>query len=88
MITMIPSEPPKPLSRVEEWILLFLVDREKSGRITKGNDFWLLASDVEPLVERGFVLLTQSHAIPSLQNKISATTVVSLTEKGSHYFER
>jgi hypothetical protein len=85
---MRPSEPPKPLSRVEEWILLFLVDREKSERITRGNDFWLLASDVEPLVERGFVLLTQPHAIPSLQNKISATTVVGLTEKGRHYFER
>ena len=88
MTSMTPSPPPQPLSRVEEWILLFLVDREKSGRTTKGNDFWLLASDVEPLVERGFVSLTQSHVIPSLQNKIMATTVVSLTEKGRHYFER
>jgi hypothetical protein len=88
MTTMIPSPPPKPLSRVEEWILLFLVDREKSGRITKGNDFWLLASDVEPLVEREFVALSQSHVIPSLQKKIMPTTVVSLTEKGRHYFER
>ena len=85
---MTPFEPPKPLSRVEEWILLFLVDREKSGRLTTGNDFWLLASDVEPLVERGFVHLAQSHAIPSLQNKISASTVVELTEKGRHYFAR
>ena len=84
----VPSEPPAPLTRLQEWILLFLVDREKSGRITKGNDFWLLASDVEPLVERGFVILDQSHAIPSLQNQISASTVVTLTDKGRYYFER
>ena len=83
-----PSQPPPPLTRVQEWVLLFLVDREKSGRITKGNDFWLLASDVEPLVGQGFVVLTQTHAIPSLQNKISASTVVNLTEEGRHYFER
>jgi hypothetical protein len=87
MTTQIPSEPPGPLTRVQEWILLFLLDREKSGRITKGNDVWLLASDVEPLVERGFVTLDQSHAIPSLQNQISATTVLNLTEKGRYYFE-
>ena len=88
MTTQTPSPPPAPLTRLQEWILLFLVDREKSGRITKGNDFWLLASDVEPLVERGFVTLSQSHVIPSLLNKIMATTVVSLTEKGRYYFER
>lgn len=82
------SYSPKPLTRVEEWVLLFLVDREKCGRVTKGDDFWLLASDVEPLVERGFVALTQQHAIPSMQNTISSSTLVTLTEKGRHYFDR
>jgi hypothetical protein len=85
---MIPSPPPIGPTRTQEWILLFLVDREKSGRTTRGADFWLLAEDVEPLVEMGLISLTQTHDIPSLQGKISATTVVTLTETGRHYFEK
>jgi hypothetical protein len=84
---MTPSLPPTPPTRLQEWILFFLIDREKSGRVTKGRDlFW--PSDVEPLVSMGLVAISQSHEIPSLQITISASTVVSLTEAGRHYFER
>jgi hypothetical protein len=54
---MPPQELMKPISRTEEWILLFLLDREKSGQVTTGNDFWLFADDVEPLAEKGYVSL-------------------------------
>jgi hypothetical protein len=82
-----PSEPPTPPTHLQEWILFYLLEREKSGRATKGNDlFW--PSDVEPLVEMGLVALSQSHDVPSLQTKISGSTVVSLTDTGRHYFER
>jgi len=48
-----PSEPPTPPIRLQGWILFYLLEREKSGHATKGNDlFW--PSDVEPLVEVGF----------------------------------
>ena len=84
---MIPSPPPPPPTRLQEWILFFLVDRERSGRVTTGRDlFW--PSDVEPLVGMGLVTISQSHEIPSLQTTISVSTVVSLTEAGRHYFER
>jgi len=85
---MPPQELMKPISRTEEWILLFLLDREKSGQVTTGNDFWLFADDVEPLAEKGYVSLHQSHAIPSLQNKISPSTIVTLTDIGRWCFER
>jgi hypothetical protein len=52
-----PSNLATPLSHLQQWILLYLVDREKAGRITKGDDFWLLASDVEPLVDLGYITL-------------------------------
>jgi hypothetical protein len=84
---MTPSPPPTPPTRLQEWILFYLLDRENSGRVTKGNDlFW--PSDVEPLVDLGLVTLSQSHAVSSLQKTVSASTVISLTESGRHYFER
>ena len=84
---MTPSPPPTPPTRLQEWILFYLLERERSGLVIKGKDlFW--PSDVEPLVGMGLVTLSQSHVIPSLQSTISASTVVSLTEAGRHYFER
>jgi hypothetical protein len=82
-----PQQYPEPPSRLERWILFYLLEREKMGLLTKGNDL-LSVSDVEPLVKQGFVSITQSHDVPSLQNSIIASTVVSLTEQGRHYFER
>ena len=78
---------PQPPTRLQEWILFYLREREKSGLATKGRDL-LFPSDVEPLLEMGFVSIRQSHDIPSGQQVISPSTVVSLTETGKHYFER
>ena len=84
---MKPAAAPKGPDRLHEWVLWYLLEREKAGLVTKGRDlFW--PSDVEPLVEMGLVRLTQSHNIPSQQKTVSASTVVSLTETGKHYFER
>jgi hypothetical protein len=80
------NNPPCSPTHLEEWILFFLADREKQGLVTKGKDvFW--TSDVEPLQELGLIALEQSHAIPSLQNKVMADTTICLTEKGRHYFD-
>jgi hypothetical protein len=78
----LPSQP----TRLQEWILFFLLDREKQGLATKGKDvFW--TSDVESLQECGFITLEQSNVIPSLQDKIMAATIIRLTEQGRHYFD-
>jgi hypothetical protein len=75
------------MDRVCEWALFFLIDRERNGLTTKGRDlFW--ASDVEQLADFELVELEQSNVIPSLQKKIMGTTVIRLTEKGRHYFDR
>jgi hypothetical protein len=75
------------VTRLQEWVLFYLIERERNGLETKGRDlFW--PSDVEPLVEMGLVSLEQSHAIPSLQKSVSASTIVRLTDAGRHYFER
>jgi hypothetical protein len=74
------------MERLQEWILFFLIDREKNGLVTTGRYvFW--PSDMMPLEELGFITLEQSHVVPSLQNIIMATTVIHRTEKGRHYFE-
>ena len=87
MDAMTPSPPPKGPDRLQEWVLWYLLERERAGMVTKGRDlFW--PSDVEPLVEMGLVSLAQSHNVASLLQKVSATTIVSLTETGRHYFER
>ena len=84
---MKPAPAPKGPDRLQEWILWYLLEREKAGLVTTGRDlFW--PSDVEPLVELDLVSLTQSHNVASLQRIVSATTVVTLTEAGKHYFER
>ena len=81
------SQSPRAPSRLEEWILFYLLQRERLGLTTKGGDlFW--SSDVEPLVQMGFVGISQSHDILSRQEIISGSTVVSLTDKGRNYFER
>jgi hypothetical protein len=75
------------MNHLEEWILFFLIQREKLGLETKGHDlFW--QRDVIPLAEAGMVELEQSNAIPSLQKEISASTVIRVTDKGRNYFER
>ena len=75
------------VSRVQEWVVFYLIEREKNGHITKGKDlFW--AEDVEPLVDLGLVKLEQSNVIPSLQKKVMGTTVIQLTDDGRTYFER
>jgi hypothetical protein len=74
------------MNRIQEWVLFFLIDRDKNGLVTKGKDvFW--PSDVMPLEETGFITIEQSNVIPSLQKSIMATTVIRLTEKGKHYFD-
>ena len=84
---MTESPPPQGPSRLQEWVLWHLLERDRTGQVTKGNDiFW--PSDVEPLVEMGLVTLTQTHCIPSLQKTVSGSTVIGLTEAGKHYFER
>jgi hypothetical protein len=82
-----PQQRPAPPTHLEEWILFYLIERESMGLVTKGKDL-LWTSDVEPLIKRGFVIITQSHDVPSLQKSITASTIVSLTEIGRHYFER
>ena len=75
------------MNRVQEWVLFFLIDRERNGLVTMGRNV-LSDLDVEPLVESGFVTLEQTHAVSTLQKNIMATTVIHLTENGRHYFER
>ena len=84
---MTPAPPPKGPDLLQEWVLWYLLQRDKAGLVTTGRDlFW--PSDVEPLVEMGLVSLTQSHNVASLQRTVSVTTVVRPTEAGKHYFER
>jgi hypothetical protein len=84
---MTPAPPPKGPDRLHEWVLWHLLEREKAGLVTRGRDlFW--PSDVEPLVAMALVSLTQSHNVASLQQTVSATTIITLTEAGRHYFER
>jgi len=84
---MNPAPAPRGPDRLQEWVLWYLLNREKAGQVTTGRDlFW--PSDVEPLVELGLVSLTQSHDVASLQRTVSATTIVRLTVSGKHYFER
>jgi hypothetical protein len=75
------------VSRVQEWVLFYLIEREKNGQITQGKDL-LWPEDVEPLVDLGLVKLEQSNVIPSLQKKVMGTTIVQLTSNGRTYFER
>jgi hypothetical protein len=77
----------KSVKRIQEWILFYLVEREKNEQITTGKDLFF-AEDVEPLIELGLIRLEQSHAIPSLQNSVMATTIIHLTDSGKYYFER
>jgi phage antirepressor YoqD-like protein len=77
----------KNMNRLQEWILFFLLDREKNGLVTKGRDlFW--PTDVQPLVEMGMIEIEQTNVIPSLQKSITASTIVRVTEKGRQYFEK
>jgi len=66
--------------------LYFLLDRESQGLVTKGKDVFS-SQDVESLQDFGFIILEQSHVIPSLQNKVMAATIIRITEKGRHYFD-
>jgi acyl-CoA thioester hydrolase len=72
---------------LQEEILFYLIQREQEGKITKGKDL-LYSKQVEPLVQLGLIRLEQSHAVPSLENSVMATTVLHLTETGRRYFER
>jgi hypothetical protein len=76
-------------SRVQEWILFFLLQREKLGLETIGADL-LFPNDHEfqELLDRGLVEIEQLHGVPSLQRHISASTIVRITRKGSEYFVR
>jgi hypothetical protein len=76
------------MTRLQELIVFLLIAREKFGRATSGNELWWWKSDVEPLVELGMIELKQLNAIPSLQNRISPSTIIRLTERGGHYFDR
>ena len=81
------SELTQAPNHLQEWILFYLRERERLGLATKGADlFW--PSDVEPLLEMGFVSVEQSHEMPSRQRVISGSTLVSLTEKRRNYFQR
>ena len=81
------SLPLVPPSRLQEWILFWLIQREANGQKTTGKDvFW--ASDVESLLAFEMITLEQTHVVPSLQDKIMQTTEIHLTDKGRHYFER
>jgi hypothetical protein len=81
------SGPNRAPTRLEEWILFYLLQREKLGLTTKGRDL-LWSSDLQPLLQMGFVTILQSQDIPSRHEIISASTEVSLTERGRNYFER
>jgi hypothetical protein len=76
-------------SRVQEWILFFLIQREKLSLETRGSDLLFPNDDeFQELIDRGLVEIEQLHCVPSLQRRISASTVVRLTHKGSKYFVR
>jgi hypothetical protein len=75
------------MNRLQEWILFYLIDREKRGITTKGRDLFF-PSDVEPLLDLGMIEIEQSHEVDSLLKTIMVTTTVRLTEKGRNYFER
>jgi hypothetical protein len=81
------SELDRAPTRLEEWILFYLLQRERLGLTTKGRDL-LWSSDLQSLLQMGYVTIVQSHEIPSRQEVIAASTVVILTDKGRNYFER
>ena len=66
------------MNRVQEWVLFFLIDRERNGLVTMGRNV-LSDLDVEPLVESGFVTLEQTHAVSTL---LALTPALSLGERG------
>jgi hypothetical protein len=53
-------------TRLEEWILFYLLQRERLGLTTKGRDL-LWSSDLQSLLQMRYVTIVQSYEIPSRQ---------------------
>jgi hypothetical protein len=53
-------------TRLEEWILFYLLQRERLGLTTKGRDL-LWSSDLQSLLQTRYVTIVQSYEIPSRQ---------------------
>jgi hypothetical protein len=77
----------------QEWILMFLLGRERGGCQTRIKDLLAVSSsvtrhDVLRVVELGFVTIEQENLIPLCENNMQPGTITTLTVKGREYFEK